>query len=396
MTQSSLNLTPQRDFATKVSYAQLAAFGWFIFGMGPSMQFLRADLGLTRTVLSLHNIAGSTGSIAAGLVTASLIRRIGRGHLSRVASISLVIGIALYLGPTIIFTLPGAFLCGFAGVTILQCTSSFLNSHQGLAAPASISEVNALAAGIGLISPIIIGSFVKAGIGWRAGIAVAALILVFVEIIRGRDVSPWGAPRNNEEHDDSHDAPGAMPGSFWWACLALALTTACEASILTWGPELLHHQARFTPATATQSLGLVVGAMGLGRWYASQLVKRFDVEHMYQFSLAGTAVAFAIVWASHIQILTLIFLFVLGSMMSVHFPLGITRLMRASQGRPDKGTANSSITSGIGAGFAPFLVAWLADGTSIVIAFVLVPITVITALVFAMRNRVPLVSEQSI
>lgn len=393
MTTPAERLIPNRDFPTRVAYAQLAAFGWFIFGMGPSMQFLREDLGLTRTVLSLHNIVGSVGSIGAGLFTAAIIRRVGRGQLSRWASISLAVGIALYLGPSVIFTLPGAFLCGFAGITILQCNSSFLNSHQGLAAPASISEVNALAAGVGLISPIVIGAFVKADIGWRSGIAIGALALILVELWRGRDVSAWGAPRSTEEHDENHDAPGKMPSSFWWACFALAFTTACEASILTWGPELLRAQTGFTPATATQAIGLVVGAMGLGRWYGSKLMARFDVEVIYRVALSGALLTFFVVWMSHNKILTLVALFLFGAMISVHFPLGITRLMRASQGRPDKGTANSSIASGIAAGFAPFLVAAVGDATSITAAFVLVPIVIASALLFAVRHPVPLVKS---
>ena len=393
MSDTAAALKPNRDFPTRVAYAQLAAFGWFVFGMGPSMQFLREDLGLTRTVLSLHNIAGSIGSIGAGLFTAAIIRKVGRGQLSRWASIALVVGIALYLGPTVLFTLPGAFLCGFAGITILQCNSSFLNSHQRLAAPASISEVNALAAGIGLVSPIVIGAFVKADIGWRSGIAIGAVALVIVEIWRGRNVTAWGAPRNDEEHDENHDVPGKMPTSFWWACFALAFTTACEASVLTWGPELLRLQAGFTPATATQALGLVVGAMGLGRWYGSVLMAKFDVEKIYRFALLGALITFIVVWTSHNKALSLAFLFIFGAMISVHFPLGITRLMRASHGRPDKGTANSSIASGIAAGFAPFLVAAFGDLTSITAAFVVVPIVLASALLFAVRHPVPLLNK---
>lgn len=388
-------LTPNRDFPTRVAYAQLAAFGWFIFGMGPSMQFLREDLGLTRTVLSLHNIAGSVGSIGAGLFTAAIIRRLGRGQLSRWASLLMVFGIALYLGPSVAFTLPGAFICGFAGITVLQCTSAFLNGHQGLAAPASITEVNALAAGVGLISPIVIGAFVKIDLGWRSGIAIAAFAFIAVEVWRGRDVSAWGAPRSEDEHDENHDAPGKMPSSFWWACIALAFTTACEASILTWGPELLHVQAGFTPATSTQALGLVVGAMGLGRWYGSVLMSKFDVEQIYRVALTGALLTFFVVWASHNKALTLVALFAFGSMISVHFPLGITRLMRASQGRPDKGTANSSIASGIAAGVAPFLVAAIGDLTSIRAAFILVPIVISSALIFAVRHPVPLAATSS-
>lgn len=387
------SLIPNRDFPTRVAYAQLAAFGWFVFGMGPSMQFLREDLGLTRTVLSLHNLVGSVGSIGAGLFTAAIIRKVGRGKLARWASISLVVGIALYLGPSIVFTLPGAFLCGFAGITILQCNSSFLNSHQGLAAPASISEVNALAAGAGLISPVVIGALVKADVGWRFGIAIGAFALIFVELWRGRDVSVWGAPRTTEEHDQNHDVAGKMPSSFWWACFALAFTTACESSVLTWGPELLGVQTGFTPATATQSLGLVVGAMGLGRWYGSKLMSRFDVEKIYYIALTGALLTFLVVWMSHNKCLTLVSLFVFGAMLSVHFPLGITRLMRASQGRPDKGTANSSIASGVAAGLAPFLVATMADASSITAAFILVPVVISGALLFAVRHPVPLMNN---
>jgi hypothetical protein len=79
--------------------------------------------------------------------------------------------------------------------------------------------------------------------------------------------------------------------------------------------------------------------------------------------------------------------------MSVHFPLGITRLMRASQGRSDRAAAMSSIGSGAAAGFIPFLVGATADSTSIVFAFIIPAVALALAFILAVRFPVPVTKD---
>ena len=76
---------PVRDKTTWISYLQATCFGWFIFGFGGTLQFLREDLDLSRTVVSFHSLAMSVGSVTAGLATGAIIKRTGRGLMLRYA-----------------------------------------------------------------------------------------------------------------------------------------------------------------------------------------------------------------------------------------------------------------------------------------------------------------------
>ncbi len=387
--------TIKRDRLTKITYAQIAAMSWFIFGMGPAFALLREDLGVTRTVIAFHNVASSIGSILAGVTSTYLIHRFGRGNMIRTGAFGMVIGLLLFTtGSSVAFTLPGMLICGYAGILIIQCNSAFLNNHHGKAAPSVISEVNSLGALVGFMAPIVLGIGIAAGFGWRIGLGSVVVAFIVIEIIRGKDVSAFGT-RRSEESSADHDAPGPLPKLFWATWLAIACTTAIEASTLTWGSELLKTQSGLNTATATAAVGTIVLGMGIGRFFGARLMQTHDVEKLYRQSLLGALVAFIVFWQGTNQFVQLTALGLMGLIMSVHFPLGITRLMRASKGRSDRAAAMSSIGSGAAAGFIPFLVGATADSTSIIFAFIIPAIALAIAFLLAVRYPVPVTKEST-
>jgi MFS family permease len=170
---------------------------WFIFGVGPALSLLREDLGVTRTVIAFHNVSSSVGSILAGLTSTYLINKFGRGNVIRSGAIGMIIGLLLFVnGPSINFTILSMFICGYSGILLIQCNSAFLNNYHGKAAPAAISEVNALGALVGFIAPIILGLGIAAGFGWRIGFGWIVLVFLAIELLRGRDTSAFGSAKN--------------------------------------------------------------------------------------------------------------------------------------------------------------------------------------------------------
>lgn len=383
----------KRDRLTKITYAQIAAMSWFIFGLGPALVLLRDDFGVTRTVIAFHSVASSIGSILAGLTSTLLIHKFGRGNLIRGGAIGMVIGLLLFTGgQSIGFTLLGIFICGYSGILIIQCNSAFLNVHHGKTAPSVLSEVNALGATVGFLSPIILGLGIAVGFGWRIGFGSCVIAFIAVEVVRGRNTNAFGSPKDeNSAHE--HDKPGALPKLFWSAWLALACTTAIEASVLTWGSELLKTQSGLQTSTATAAVGTIVLGIGIGRFVAARLMQTRDVEKLYRQSLFISLICFLFMWQGRNSIVQLTALGLMGLIMSVHFPLGFTRLMRASVGRPDKASALSSIGSGSAAGFVPFIVGATADATGILFAFAIPAIFLIAAFGLAIRNPVPVDHE---
>lgn len=382
-----------RDRLTKITYAQIGAINWFIFGIGPAFALLRDDFGVTRTVISYHNVVGAVGSILAGFTSTFLIRKFGRGGLLRGASFGLSIGTLLFiLGNSVIFTLPGIFLCGYFYVQLVQSNAAFLNYHHGDNAPAVVSEANAVGALIGFVAPIFLGIGISLGFGWRAGLGIVVLALGAIEIWRGRDIEAFGAAKKIEESRE-HDSPGKLPKTFWPAWIALAGTAAIEASIMTWGSELLNVQSGLNKATATAAIGTIVLGMGIGRLLGSRIMAKKNVETLYRQSLALSMIAFLFFWFGQNQFIQIVALSTMGLIMAVHFPLGITRLMRASKGRPDKAMAMSSVGAGAAAGFFPFLVGSTADSKGVVFAFAIPAVALLISLISSIIF--PVVQRQS-
>jgi fucose permease len=375
---------PVRDKTTWISYLQATCFGWFIFGFGGALQFLREDLDLSRTVVSFHSLAMSVGSVTAGLATGAIIKRTGRGLMLRYASILLATGILFFtLGQSLPFTLIGVAFTTCAGSLIIQGTASYLAYQQKQAAPAAISELHAVASSIGLLAPVLVGIGVTVGFGWRPGIQVAAVGVIIVEFIRGKNTDVYGPKAVADQESDHHDVPGPFPSLFWWSWLILVFTASMEFSMLLWAPEVLSTQGGLTKGASAAALATIVGGMSVGRLFGAQLTAKFDSEFLYRSALIISLVGFLGFWLSSSGLIMLISLTITGLGMSLHFPFGFERALRASGGRADRGGGKLSIGTGFASGVAPFALGTLADQIGIQGAYVIVPICLVLAITIA-------------
>lgn len=380
---------PVRDKSTWISYIHATCFGWFIFGFGGTLQFLREDLDLSRTVVSFHSLAMSVGSVTAGLVTGAIIKRTGRGLMLRYASILLATGILFFtLGRSLPFTLIGVAFTTCAGSLIIQGTASYLAYQQKQAAPAAISELHAVASSIGLLAPVMVGIGVTVGWGWRPGIQVAAVGVILIELIRGRNTDSYGPKAVEDEESDHHDLPGPFPRIFWWSWLILVFTASMEFSMLLWAPEVLSTQGGLTKGASAAALATIVGGMSVGRLIGARLTTRFDSELLYRGSLLISLVGFLGFWLSSSGLIMLISLTITGLGMSLHFPFGFERALRASGGRADRAGGKLSIGTGFASGVAPFALGALADQIGIQEAYAIVPVCLMLAIVISLLRPV--------
>jgi fucose permease len=98
---------------------------------------------------------------------------------------------------------------------------------------------------------------------------------------------------------------------------------------------------------------------------------------------------FAITWITPSATVMLVGLFVVGLGISVQFPLGMSRLMRASAGAADKAGGIASSGIGVAGATVPALLAFLADAFSVHLAFLIVPVVLAVALVMLRLRPVP-------
>lgn len=335
----------------------------------------------------------AAGSVSAGLATRRIIGKLGRGRLLRFSSMMAMVGLALYgLGPVLPLTLLGIATTAFFGSLIIQATGAYLSHHQGAAAPASISELHAMAAGIGLLAPVLVGVGVTIGVGWRPAILMPILGLIAVELWRGKNIFQYGPPSSHDETSSHHDAPGKLPRNFWFAFVVIICTASTEFSMLLWASEVLRANGMANGASAA-ALGTVVGGMFVGRFAGSRLTTRVNSESLYRASLVLALVGFLGFWLSSSALLMLTMLAVTGLGISVHFPLGIDRAMRASEGRADHASGRVSIGAGLASGIAPFALGAMADHIGVHNAYAIVPISLVIAIVLSTLKPVPVAAH---
>lgn len=381
---------PVRDRRTLIAYAQIAAWSWFIYSFGPTSALLRDEQGTTKSVAGLHGTLLALGGIVGGLIATALVRRWGRGVVIRASAAFSVVGMALYVWPGagIAMTFPGMFIVGFAsGGLLIVLVNAFIVERQGASGPAALTEANALGAFAGLLAPLAVGLGAATFLTWRLGPWIALLGMIAIELWRGRDTHGFdgSAPR------PGHTARPPLPRTVFWALAALVCFMSSEFSITFWGADLLRERHAFAPALAAASLSAALAGMFVGRVLGAHLARWRNTEHLVLASVAITLVGFAVTWLSPWGWVAVIGLAVTGVGLSVQFPLGLARAMRASLGQNDRVSALSAVWGSLGIAIAPLLLGAIADAVGIHAAFLLVPVLMTTAAAMVLLRPIPAV-----
>ena len=378
---------PVHDRPTWITYIQLGFFAWYTYGLGATMALLRDDQGTTRWVASLHASFAAVGGIVGGLLAARAIDRWGRGVVLRASTLLLAGALLLYSWPGAEphLTMPALFVAGFLGSFVIISINAFLLDYQGPAGPAALTEANALASFAGFLAPLAIGIGAATVLGWRVGIWIIVIGFVAVEIWRGRDLSTYGAPGLVVQRT----ADGRrMPGRVYWSLAVIMCFLATEFSLTYWSADLLRERAAFGPAAAAASLAALTAGMLVGRWYGSRLAQRLSTDLILTWSVVVALIGFAIAWAVPIGWVILLGLLVTGMGIGVHWPLGVARAVRASDGLTDRATAASSVAGAVAIAIAPFAMGFLSDAIGFHAAFLLVPVFLILSLVLMLMRPV--------
>jgi predicted MFS family arabinose efflux permease len=382
---------PILDRPTRISYVQLAAYGWFMTAFGASQALLRDDQGVSKTVAALHGTFFAVGGIVGALMAARVINRFGRGPVLRTAGIATALGIAVYTLPTgVAVTWLGAFTTGIFGTILLVTLNAFLLDYQGPAGPSALTEGNALASFAGILGPLAVGFAATTVFGWRAGMWVAILGLILVEVWRGRDIAIF----SSEPHVTRDRVKRPLPPGFWWSPILIALFLATEFSMMFWGPDLLRDRTDFPVAWAAASVGVLTGGMFTGRLLGARLAQRWQPNTLLIWSVVLALAAFLVLWTSLSIAVILGAMFAMGAGLGLHWPLGVARAVIASDGQTDRASALASIFGSVAIGLAPFALGAVADATSVHQAFLIIPVFLLIALMILILRpvRAPIVS----
>lgn len=366
----------------------MGMFGWFLYTLGPSMAFLRDETGMSRTMSSLYPITASIGGIIAGFLVAPFVARFGRGWLLRGGSISLALGVSLFIsGGAFAVTIAGPFFSAVGGAGCVVGVSAFLSAQQRAAGDAAITEANTLAAAFGILGPLALGAAATWLGGWRISLLLLVISLIILEIVRGRNLEHYRL--DDRVQVDATGQRPAMPALTWWAMLTLIFTSAIEMSYIFWATDLLAVRGSWGTAAAAAGLSALLLGLFIGRAAGSWLVERLDAERSLLLALGLLAIGFALTWMWPVAWVILIGLFIVGLGISVQFPLGMARVMRASMGQADKAAGIASSGVGVAGITIPFILAVLADSIGVHAAFLIVPLLIAIAVLLLRLRPVP-------
>jgi MFS family permease len=335
----------------------LGLFAYIETSIGPVMPFLRAELGLSYSVASLHFSAFATGAIISGLVGERVVRRIGRGTALWGGIAGMSTGALLIaFSPVVAGTIFGTFIMGLLGTISLMANQAVLADIHGAQRTIALAESNVAATTCAVLAPLIVGSLAASGLGWPLALVLTApwalgLWLVFRQI-RFPDVQLAEAA--------GHTSAG-LPRAFWMLAVVLFLVSSVEWCMAYWGAEFLASVVGLEPALAASAMTLFFVAMVGGRLIGSRLAWRFASAHLLYAALAIALVGFLLFWLAPGATLSLTGLFVAGLGIANFYPLTVGVATGAVPELIDTATARLAVAGGSALLLAPFVVGAIAD-----------------------------------
>ncbi|WP_346536555.1 MFS transporter [Micromonospora sp. DPT] len=405
------------DRTTWLTYAQLGLWGFFLYGFGPVVPLLRDEQGTSAAVAGLHSTAIAVGALLGGALFAPLARRIGRAGAIWAGLAGVAAGVTAFgLLRPLPATLAAVAAVATAGMIVVSGVAVVLTARHGPAAPAALTEANAVCAGMGILAPLVIGASVDAGFGWRPVMAVEvgliALVALAARLSRVRPPQPapataaaahpvgvtasTAAPAGGASADDVpvsltgrtgavDQAAGRLPRAYWIAWVLMSVTGSIEVCLSLWTADVLRSHAGMTAASASAAVAAIVCGMFLGRLAGGRIALRWPPAPLLLGALTVSLAGFALFWLAPVGWLAVTGLVVLGLGNALHYPLAISIALAVAGPAADKAAGWSAYSMGVGFGIAPVALGAVADGVGPHLAFLLLPGFIAAALLLTVR-----------
>jgi len=389
----SLGTAFGRDAPTRLSYAVVAGYAFWLYAFGPALALLRAELHFSYAVLGVYSAVWAAGAAVAGMTFAALARRLSRAALLWYPAGVATAGAGLFaVSRSIAFTMLGAALLGFAGTVLLTCTQAILSELHGERRDRALTEANVGAAACAVLAPLLLGLLQDTPVGWRAAVSLPAVLFVGL-YLRYRHL-----PLDRASIARPADGRARLPLSCWLLATMVAAGIAVEFCVVYFGAELLTTDGLRTGQAATAISSFYLGILG-GRVGAAWLTRRAGrtVRLLYA-SLAVTIAGFLLFWLAAVPVLAITGLFVCGLGVANLYPLSLALALAAARGNEDTANARIQLLGGVLVIVAPYLLGSLADRLGLHAAFTIEPVLIgacALLLVAGLRVRQPALAARA-
>ncbi|WP_165950530.1 MFS transporter, partial [Actinomadura sp. GC306] len=269
----------------------------------------------------------------------------------------------------------GALVLGLGGAGLVQLVPAGLRALHGGDGAVPIGEANAVASTASVLSPLLIGAALAAGLGWRLAFAVPPLALAALLVVSRRAMVP--VAREDVPPDTGKRAPRAFVSR--WSDLVLAV--AVEFCMVFWAADFLRSVKGLGSGAATTLSAAFVLGMAVGRIASGPVVRAAGGADRLVVAAAAVGVAgFAVLWAAPAPV-AVAGLLVTGLGVALLYPVILARSLAAWPAQPVRAAARCALASGVAIGLAPLALGTLADLTTLRAAVFVAPALLLILLV---------------
>lgn len=375
-----------RDRFTWLGYFSLAYYAYLQATLGPLMPFLRKELDLSYTVGGLHFSAFALGMVLAGISADRVARRYGRWLTFWGGGTGIALGSLFFIiSPHVLLTVPSVFLMGFIGTYLLVMIQSTLSDHHQHHRAIPLTESNIAASAAATMAPLLVGSFQRIDIGWRAalvvGIACWALLYWFYGSVT--------IPASQHNVRKTSEISRRLPLRFWVFWLVIFFAVSVEWSVIFWGADFLETDIGLSRVNAATLMSVFFVAMLVGRITGSWLTRFISLPHLLLGAVGLATTGFTLYWVIDQQILSILGLFLTGLGVANLFPLTLSLASgTVTSDQSDQASGRVSLGAGAAILIAPQILGAIADQTSIRTAYGMVMVLLVIVLgVVLVANR---------
>ncbi len=370
------NVRIVRSSGTIGCYLVLAFFTFMLTLQGTIAPFLKTDLNLSYRTVGLHASAIAIGAILVGLLGERAVRRHGRRRVLMLGVFGCMAGaVLLAVAPGPAVSIAGCALIGIGGSFLTTIAFAILADLHGARRSHVINEAAALNYAFAMLAPLLTGFCVWLTLGSRGAVLISAAIggVVFLACrgiaVPEATVQPAQSPTVR------------LPRAFWLFWCAQTFAIAIEYSILLWASEFLERVIGLDKAAAASGAAAFVLGMFIGRASGNLWARVIAAPALLVVQLAITLAGFLIYWGASQPGVAIGGLFILGTGVSLLFPLTVSLALGAAGPASDAASARSTIALGVALLTMPVMLGALADHAGLRNAHWLVPILILATLV---------------
>jgi len=359
-----------RDRETWFTYFLLSIFGYFLNILGPITPYLREELNTTYTVAGLHFSAFAIGMFVTGLIGDPIFARFGYKKTLWASALGIGVGgFGLIIGHTVFLTISAAFWMGLLGSFILVLIPSMLSLKYKEQSAIAITEMNSVASLVGMLAPLLVGIFATSFLGWRFGLILAILVLLLLGVFyRKLNFNTFPISRKISSKQE------LLPIRYWVFWLGVFFVVAIEFCFIFWGSDYLIQVTNAKTEVASSAISLFLGAMLLGRWLGSRILRTINAKIILFISLSIALIGFFLFWSSSIIWVALSGYFLAGIGVANLYPISLDHAISSvPASQSSLASARGALASASAILTLPLMLGNIADQTGMRTAFLIVP-----------------------